>query len=342
MADTKLTALSEVSAPALSDIMYWVADPAGTPASNKISATRLGGLLSPLYTTGRLTLATGNAAPVADQIDKSTLYYTSLTNDGTVTTNPLQVVLYDGSRLRLYSNAQVSLSLTLTDAKNYDVFLYDNSGTLTMELSAAWTNGTTRADALAAQSGIIVKSGAATRRWIGTIRSSGTDKTEDSGGGFTSQVGGKRFVYNAYNQVPRLLAVADDTPSWDYTGATIRQAGGAAGNKVELVQGRASESLFARLVCIIQSDNNSSQAASAGIGLDSITAYATSADGLTFTRSTIYNTSAFLTQAPLTASLSGNIGLGYHYLSWLEAGADGTSTFIGGLSISGLVCQVLM
>ena len=104
-------------------------------------------------------------------------------------------------------------------------------------LSAAWASDTTRTDAIALQDGIPVKSGTATLRWVGTIRTTGTTTTEDSGGGVTTQVGGKRFVWNAYNQVPRALAVIDTTDNWTYTTATVRQANGATGNKVEYVAG---------------------------------------------------------------------------------------------------------
>jgi len=41
MADSKLTALSEITAPALTDIMYLVATPGGTPAEKKLELTNL-------------------------------------------------------------------------------------------------------------------------------------------------------------------------------------------------------------------------------------------------------------------------------------------------------------
>ncbi len=60
------------------------------------------------------------------------------------------IALYDGSAWTMVSFAEVSIALgTLTAAKNYDVFGYLSSGALALELSTAWTNDTTRADALA-------------------------------------------------------------------------------------------------------------------------------------------------------------------------------------------------
>jgi len=191
MADSRLTALSETSVIALDDPLYTVDvsdttdDPAGS--SRKITSQRLLGLLNTVC-QGRLTVESGVAVSTSDQTGKSNLYFTPYRGN--------KVALYDGSRWKLYAFSEVSLSLTsLTSGKNYDVFLYDNSGTLTLELSAAWTNNTTRADALSTQDGVTVKSGAATRRWLGTIRTTGATTTEDSAT--------KRFVANAYNWQPR-------------------------------------------------------------------------------------------------------------------------------------------
>lgn len=92
---------------------------------------------------------------------------------------------------------------------------------VSLELSAAWTTDTARADALGTQDGVSVKSGAATRLWIGTLRASGTNTTEDSLGG--TSAGGKRFLYNAYNQVWRDLVNLIDPGSHTYNSATVRE-----------------------------------------------------------------------------------------------------------------------
>jgi len=123
--------------------------------------------------------------------------------------------------------------LTITSGKNYDVFLYDNAGTLTLELSAAWTSDTARADALTTQDGVYVKSGATTRRHLGTIRASGANITEES----TS----KRFVVNRYNQVQRLLLIApgynndNAVSSYSTSSATYVEANGGTGSRCEFL-----------------------------------------------------------------------------------------------------------
>ncbi len=162
--------------------------------------------------SGRLTTESGVPISTSDRTAQGTIYWTPYLGS--------TVSLYDGSNWASYAFTERSLALTITSGKNYDVFLYNNSGTITLELSAAWTDDNTRATALVLQDGIYVKSGATTRRYVGTIRASGTNQTSDSGGGTTTQVGGQRYVWNYYNRVGRWLAVFDSTDSWTYATAT--------------------------------------------------------------------------------------------------------------------------
>lgn len=318
MAAAKLTALTETSVPALDDVGYTVDisdttdDAAGS--SRKLTFTRLLGLLNQTC-NGRLTTESGVPVSTSDRTAQSTIYFALYGGN--------RISLYDGTRWRLYTFTERSLALSgLTDAKNYDVFLYDNAGTLTLELSAAWTNDTTRADALALQDGVYVKSGSTTRRYLGTIRTTGTTTTEDSGGGTTTQVGGKRFVWNYYNRVLRPLSVIDTTDSWSYTTNTWRQANAAAGNKVEYVVGLSLDSAGAWLTSTVYLQSNSARGANNSVGVDSTTA--PSGHG-----TAAYNPSATGGNFSQVASYVGFPGLGYHYLAWLEKGADGTCTFTG-------------
>lgn len=279
---------------------------------------------------GRLTLTPGVPVTTADVIGAGTIYFTPFRGN--------HVALYNGSAWVGYTFTERSLALAVTSGKNYDVFLYDNAGTLTLELSAPWTNDTTRADAIALQDGVYVKSGAPTRRLVGTIRASGTNTTEDSGGGTTTQVGGKRFVWNAYNRVKRTLLVIDTTNNWAYGTDTWRQAGGVAGNKVEYVAGLSEDAVEAHTYGIVYAFGNALRAAKVGVGLDSTTA----ASGLVQGG---FNAAGTGLYAPISAHYEGWPGIGYHALNWLERGADGTSTFLGDNGgdgqQSGVFCQVL-
>lgn len=262
----------------------------------------------------RLTTESGVPVSTSDRTAQSTIYLTPFSHNC--------IGLYDGSSWELRTTAEISLALSgLTSGKNYDVFVYNNSGTLTLE-ALVWTDDTTRATALAVQDGVYVKTGATTRRYVGTFRTTGTTTTEDSAGGTTNQTGGKRFLWNAYNQVPRQMAVIDTTDNWSYGTDTVRQANAASGNKVEYVSGLASTLVQARALGVTYLATNSLRAAKVGIGVDSTSAFSGIIQGG-------YNTASTFVYAPVTGSYRGYPGLGYHYLAWCEKGADGTSAFLG-------------
>lgn len=313
MADSKLSALTDISVPDYADYLYTVDDTG--PTSNRLPSFRAVGNWRPSICEGRLTTETGVAISTSDRTAQGTIFFTPYLGN--------RVCLYDGTRWKAYVFTERSLALTVTSGKNYDVFLFDNAGTLTLELSAAWTTDTARADALTTQDGIPVKSGATTRRWLGTIRASGTNVTADSGGmARTSQVGAQRFVWNAYNQVLRPMSVIDTTDSWNYGTQTIRQADGASGNKVEWVTGDASTLISAQVIHSVF-QTASASGAYAGIGIDSTSAFS----GMVAEN---YNGQTAGITFPLAGGYRGLPGLGYHYASWNERGSGaGTVTWVG-------------
>lgn len=273
---------------------------------------------------GRLTLESGVPISTTDQTAKGTLYYTPYAHDF--------VRLYNGTRPTLYTFTERSLALTLTSGKNYDVFLYDNSGTLTLELSAAWTNDTTRADALAWQAGVgWVKSGTATRLWLGTIRASGTNTTESSW--VTTGAPAKSFVWNAYNQILRSALVHDSTDSWTYTTGTWRQANGSANNEFQFVCGLPTPWVGRYGVL---GTNSVSAALYNAIGFDSTS-------GLTGSPGRIASVSGRVSVTMMHAEASGVATTGYHYVAALErSDATGTSTWYGDGGDATLVKMGLM
>jgi len=255
---------------------------------------------------GRLSLTTDVPVTTADVTAAGTIYYVPYVGD--------KIGLYNGASWKDHTFTELSLALTATDAKNYDVFIYDNSGTLTLE-TLIWTNDTTRSGGgLAFQNGILCKSGALTRRYVGTFRASATDDTEDSYA--------KRFVWNMYNRVSRPMRVVDTTNSWTYTTATIRQANGSTANQVALVNGYAGDGIFVQVLHHVSNDGGGRQMW-AYVGEDATNAKATGS-------SASQRRSASNSTQPITATLASIPGVGYRYYAWLESSqASGTTTWYG-------------
>lgn len=268
-----------------------------------------------VFAGGRLTLESGVPVSTTDQTAKTTIYYTPFKHD--------QIGLYDGTSWQTYTFTERSLALgTLTSGLPYDVYIYDNSGTLTLELTA-WTNGTTRATALAMTNGVYLKTGVLTRRYLGTIYTTATTTTEDSAA--------KRFVYNVDNQARRHMTKTDSTANWSYTTGTIRQANNASANKLEVIFGLA-QSMWANVFATLLLDNNTGGSPMVGVGVNSTT---THSSYISWPRQ---GASATL-YLPVSASWAGQLSAGYNYLAWVERGLGGTCTFIGG-SESGINSQI--
>lgn len=260
--------------------------------------------VEPLTCQGRLTLVSGDPAPGMDVTAAGTLYFTPFHGNQAALYTPL------GWRVRAFSELSLSLA-GLTSAKNYDIFLVDQAGTLTLQ-TAAWTADTTRASALAWQDGVAVQSGALQYRYLGTIRTSASGQCEDS-----QQ---KRFVWNACNRRVRSLRVVEPASSWTYSARTLRPFNNNTANRVEFLLGLLED--VVQLNFCGFGKGASAAFYGIGLGLDSIIADSpqvvkfgggsTNGDGL----NAVYN------GLPAQA--------GYHYLQLLEIGASGVNiTFYG-------------
>lgn len=199
------------------------------------SATLLEIAMQSIIPGGRLTTESGVPVSTSDRTSQSTIYYTPFVHN--------KIPLWDGSQWKPVVFAETSLALSgLTSGKPYDVFGYISSGALALEL-LAWTDDTTRATAVTLQDGRYCKSGDKTRLLLGTIYTTGTNTTEDSGFGSTTSAP-KRYVWNAYNRVKRTLLIEEDTASWSWsTAATWRQVRASTDNQVEVVVGLSGSAM---------------------------------------------------------------------------------------------------
>lgn len=184
---------------------------------------------APIVADGRLTL-TSNTPANQNASAQTTLYYTPYVGN--------RISLYNGTIWEIKPFSQLSVTIPSTTNTNYDVFLYDNSGTLTLDLTA-WTNDTTRATALTTQDGVLVKTGALARRYIGTIRTNATS-------GQVSSNTSIRGVWNMYNRMP-LHLLASTTGSYLYQTNSWRAAGGnttVGAARVHVVCGQPTMATF--------------------------------------------------------------------------------------------------
>lgn len=267
---------------------------------------------------GRLTLESGVAVSTSDQSAKTTLYYTPHIHN--------VVSLYSGSVWETVAFSELSITLAgLTASKPYDVFAYNNAGTATLEL-LVWTSATARATALVKQDGRWCKTGALTRRYLGTIYINST-------GGQTDDSLAFRYVWNANNRVIRPMRVLESTASWTYNSAAWHQANASATNELNFVIGLPDVCATAQ---VTHTGNITSAAAAGmavGIGLDSTSALAT---GATSAKAHVLSAN---TTANMVSSYAGYPGIGKHRLVWLEYGDGSTTTWYGasGFINSGIV-----
>ncbi len=265
---------------------------------------------------GRLTLTSGVPVLTSDVTAATTVYYTPYTGD--------KIALYDGSSAwATIDLAETSLSLSgLAADSNFDIFGYNNSGALALE-SLVWTNDTTRATALTRQDGVLVKSGATTRRYLGTIRTtSTTGQTQTKFGGFASGGGEAWFgLWNAGNRVAVSYQLGDTDNSWTYSGTTHRASNNSSTMRVSCVRGLEVEPVTSNFIGSVT--HTADNAGTHAIGLDSTTSAELGTMALTF------STAGITFQH--TCSYTGNVGLGFHYLSGLESTNTGASavTFYG-------------
>lgn len=180
----------------------------------------------------------------------------------------------------------------------------------------AWVkkySGNTRATALALQNGVLVKSGDATRRYLGTI-------CINANGGETDDTTAFRLVYNYYNRVAAsLINPIETTDSWSYTVSTWRAGNNNFANRAEFVLG-ATEQMLHVEVTVYASTGVSSSAGSVGVGLDS-----TSANSAQILESISTNAERNIT----TRYQGMPASAGLHFVHWLEIRRVGTVNFYG-------------
>jgi hypothetical protein len=267
---------------------------------------------------GRLTLTTGVPVTSADVVGTTNLYFTPFRGNN--------ISLWNGTAWQTLSFSELTMALSgLTANLPYDVFAFINTGAVALE-RLAWTSNTVRATALTTQNGVYVKSGDATRRYLGTFYATSATTTEDSLR--------RRLLFNYHNKVDRQLQRVESTFSWTYSTAAWRQGNANALNQVEVVIGVVEDAMRLGYASGVTNSTTTLRGVSGGIGANSTT----SAVILPGAQTGFMISSA---GTPITAgSYSFYPTAGYNYYAWLEYGAGtDTQTWVGNnlLGITGAV-----
>lgn len=300
--------------------------PTGT--TRTLYANESADIASPtLGAQGRLTLTTATAVTTSDVTGATTVYFTPQKGN--------KVELYNGTSWPVYTFTELSQATTdatkspaaVTTNSNYDVFVWNDSGTLRATRGPAWSSGTSRGTGAGTTelelfegryvNKVAITNGPAARRglYVGTIRTDASSQVNDS---LT-----KRHVWNNYNRVRRPLRLLEATNSWTYTTLTWRQANNSTANQFDVLIGLQEDPVDVRVDVLMISDSTGISTF-VGIGLDSTTAKATGCIN------TQQYTAAASRGGLVTAVWTGFPGLGSHYLSWIEQSvASGTSTWYG-------------
>lgn len=298
---------------------------------------------------GRLTLTSGTPVLTSDTSGATTVYYTPYISDA--------VTLYNGSSWSLSAFTELSLALDSNsghtgyqqNGKNFDLFVYNDSGTKRLITGPAWTSDTARGTGagtteLQMLNGLLtnknsmtgkfdttsstVTASANTALYVGTMRMTADGQTSfifkpaAAAGGAEC----KLFVWNYYNRVQFTGLSKSSTTSWTYASATVRAANASNTTRVSVVIGWDEDSFLAGYNGVVQTASAGPGAADGmiGVGLDTTSA----SSGLA--NYAYKDTVTAIMIFPVFSPLQAKWGLGFHWVQAVESSPSGnTTTFYG-------------
>lgn len=289
---------------------------------------------------GRITLTSNLPILTSSVSAATTVYYTPYLND--------QVSIYDGTTWLMKTFTNISQETTdntkspaaVANNSNYDIFVWDDSGTIRATRGPAWTSDTARGTGagtteLERVNGITMNKiaitngpGAQRGTYVGTIRSNGAAQIEWTYGTIAANWGeGKLFVWNIYNRVDVSTFTGDTTDSWTYdVASTWRAANGNATARINFVRGSNEDIVNASYYSAGVAGVGSGVIS--GVGLDTTTG---------FTGTTGFHNNSTST-IPIVSRYGALPGIGLHYISANEYNANTTaSTWYGDTGLADAV-----
>lgn len=232
---------------------------------------------------GRLTLTSGVPVLTSTVSGATTVYYTPY--------NGRTILIYDGTDYVPTVFTELSQATTdntkspaaCTTDSNYDIFVWNDSGTIRATRGPAWSSSTsrgtgagttelTRSGGLLLNANSITNGPAASRgTYVGTIRTNGSSQVDWIYGAVaTNWTAGFFGVWNMYNRVLVSSFNGDDATSWTYASATPRAPNGNSTARFSFISG-IEEDVF-RADYSTAATSAAGNGAGVGIGYDSTSA----------------------------------------------------------------------
>lgn len=333
MADKLISSLTAATSIADAD---WIVIETAAGNSRKVSgADSKSSMSPPTIPEGRLTLVSATPVLTSDQTAKTAIYYALYLGD--------RIPIYDGANWDNTTFTELTLNLDTTNHASgsvYDVFVWNNSGTVSIGTGPAWTSSTGRGTGagtteLQMKNGIwtnkvtiTLKNGAGagttgvaanTATYVGTFYATANGQTgmafqPAAAGGGTNNILG---LYNAYNRIKATAICRDNTTSWTYATASWRASDNSSSNRISFVDGLAQSPIVAQFTQVNTTSTSANNVA-IGTNLDSTTSTpkAVGAQGST----AVISVTAKEPYLPV---------LGFHYVSAVEYTTAATSTYYG-------------
>lgn len=306
---------------------------------------------------GRLTLESGVPVSTSDQTAKTTIFYAPYRHN--------YARLYNGKSWYVVQFSE--LSQTLADATKspaaaatnsiYDVFLWNDAGTLRISRGPTWATGGGSSSARGAGAGSTeiervngtylnkydITNGPAAQRglYLGTISTDGTGANGQMNMMFApaAAAGGtanRLDVWNNYNRLKVAAMSRDSTNTWTYGTTTWRSANNSTSNRVTFVRGLNEDVI--EVVNRAPKSTANSQTTRTGIGLDSTSAFSGTPDFDTHTS----GASSPQDESFHASTYDGYPGSGSHFVQALEWSSSLTNVFYGDNGDATLIQQALI
>ena len=315
------------------------------------AASIVGGpLLTP---QGRLTITSGTPVLSSDTTAQTTVYYTPHRG------NRIALPTASGWSIRFFTE----LSQALSDVSKspgaaavssvYDMFVWDDSGTIRCTRGPAWSSSTSRGTGagtteLEYKDGVLVNkvaitNGPAANRgvYVGTISTSSTGANGQLNMMFApaAAAGGtnnRLDVWNMYNRTRVAAMSRESTNSWTYGTTTWRSANNSTSNRITFVRGLDEE--VVEVVNRAPKYTANSQTTRTGIGLDSTSAFSGTPDFDAHTS----GASSPQDESFHASTYDGYPGIGLHFVQALEWSSNIANIFYGDNGDATLTQQALI